>query len=197
MGQGGTDDFFKQLFPALRDAQPIVRVCAADALAACLKIIVDPSRKHHSMTAILCQIYSFVIDGFKMPKSIKGSGNNSSQVSQLRIEAAQHSSLLIVGDMLACVGSFMLPRFDEVCQCVLEMKSHEKEILKLEVVRLIVSLIYKAFILSLNICAHLSSISTASPSQTVPWVLHKAIFGKEFALHNGMCITVTKCKSWC
>lgn len=148
MGRGGTDEFLKQMCPALRDSQPIVRACAADALAACLKIIVDPSRKHHSTTAILCQIYSFVIDGFTLCKKGKGGGNNpSSQASPSQIEAAEHSSLLIVGDMLACAGSFMLPRFDEVCEFVLEMRFHEKELLRLEVIRLIVR--FQGFILLL------------------------------------------------
>lgn len=139
MGQGGTDEFVKQMFPVLRDPQPIVRACAADALAACLKIIVDPSRKHHSTTAILCQIYSFVIDGLKLPKKVKNVSNPSSQASPAHIIAAQHASLLIVGDMLTSVGTFMLPRFDEVCECVLDLKLHKKELLMLEVVRLIVS----------------------------------------------------------
>ena len=138
MGQGGTDEFVKQMFPVLRDSQPIVRACAADALAVCLKIIVDPSRKHHSTTATLCQIYSFVIDGLKIQKKVKNGSNTSSQASPSQILAAQHASLLIVGDILTSVGTFMLPRFDEVCECVLDLKSHKKDLLILEVVRLIV-----------------------------------------------------------
>jgi FKBP12-rapamycin complex-associated protein len=132
MGQGGTKEFLTQIFPALRDPQPIVRACAADALAECLKIIVDPTRKHHSTTGILCQIYSYVMNGFK-------DHTKTTQITQSQAEAAQHSSLLIVGDMLECAGTFMLPRFDEVCDAVLALKFHSKELLKLEVVRLIVS----------------------------------------------------------
>ncbi len=140
MGQGGTDEFLTQIFPALRDTQPIVRACAADALAECLKIIVDPSRKHHSTTGILCQIYSFVIEGFNFHNMKgKGMGNSSTQVTQSQAEAAQHTSLLIAGDMLEYAGAFMLPRFDEICDAVLALKTHSKELLRLEVVRLIVS----------------------------------------------------------
>jgi FKBP12-rapamycin complex-associated protein len=139
MGQGGTDEFLSQIFPAVRDPQPMVRACAADALAECLKIIVDPTRKHHSTTGILCQMYAFVMDGFDVDNKIKSIGNSSTQITQSQAEAAQHSSLLIVGDMLECAGTFMLPRFDEVCNAVLALKFHSKELLRLEVVRLIVS----------------------------------------------------------
>ena len=154
MNQGGTGDFLYQLFPVLRDPQPIVRACGVDALAEVLKIIVDPSRKHHSTTGILCQIYSFVMDGFQMHnKAAKGGGgglggNSSTQTKQAQMEAAQHSSLLIVGDMLDCAGTFMLPRFEEVCNAVLALKCHPKEVLRLEVVRLIVSTSISSFYVS-------------------------------------------------
>lgn len=139
MNQSGTNEFLHQLFPVLRDPQPIVRVCGADALAECLKIIVDPSRKHHSTTAVLCQIYSFMMEGLKINnKTQKGLGNSSAPGSS-QIEAAQHCSLLIISDLLESAGTFMLPRFDEVCKAVLSLKNHPKEVMRLEVLRLIVS----------------------------------------------------------
>lgn len=64
---------------------------------------------------------------------------NSAVKTQAQVEAAQHASLLVVGDMLEHTRNFMLPRFDEVCRAVLALKDHPKALLRLEVVRLIVS----------------------------------------------------------
>jgi len=139
VGQEGTD-FIAQLFPVLADPQPIVRVCAADALAECLKVIVDPSRKHHSTTRTLCQVYSHIMKGFNhQSKGKRGVGNAAALLSQAEIEAAQHASLLVIGDLLDLPLDFMLPRFDEVCKASLALKEHPKALIRLEVIRLIVS----------------------------------------------------------
>ena len=139
-GHGGSNEFLDHIFPVLHDPQPIVRVCAADALAECLKILVD--RKHRSITGLLCQVYSNMIEGLKpqIKKKHSGGGINvgtSPPVATPETEAQQHSSLLVVSDMLLHCGNFMLPRFDEVCCAVLELTDHLKALLRLEVVRLI------------------------------------------------------------
>lgn len=138
--QGGASEYIKEIFPVLLDPQPIVRVCAADALAEYLKIIVDPARQHNSTTLNLCQVFAHVMKGFNSGKS-KGLSNGSGVLSQSEVEASEHSSLLIVGDLLDLPLGFMLPRFDTVCQNVLALKSHPKELIQLEVIRLIVSLL--------------------------------------------------------
>jgi FKBP12-rapamycin complex-associated protein len=189
MNQGGTHEFLHQLLPVLRDAQPIVRACGADALAECLKIIVDPSRKHHSTTEILCQIYSFVMDGFTIHnRGSKGVGNSSIQATQAQVEAAQHSSLLIVGDLLERSGSFMLPRFDEVCKSVLALRSHPKELIRLEVVRLIVSM--HIFIMFCSYFVHnlIKNVFglKATTSQKLPRSIHEEISWIKFKLYNGL-----------
>ncbi len=139
MGQEGTNSFIVQLFPVLLDNQPIVRVCAADALAECLKVIVEPTRKHQSTTRLLCQVYSFVMEGFREQKQSKRGNNVSVLVSQSQIVAAKHASLLVLGDLLDLPLDFILPRFDEVCKMSLSLKDHPKALLRLEVIRLIVS----------------------------------------------------------
>ena len=134
--EGGTSDFMAQIFPVLTDEQPVVRVCAADALAECMRVIVDPSRKHHSTTLILGKVYSFVMQVFK--EQNKGRKIQRS-VETAETEAKQHAALLVIGDLLELPLDFMLPRFDEVCVSVLGLKDHAKALIRLEVVRLIVS----------------------------------------------------------
>lgn len=48
LGQGGSNEFLDYIFQAVRDPQPIVRACAADALSQCLKILME--RQHLSLT---------------------------------------------------------------------------------------------------------------------------------------------------
>jgi FKBP12-rapamycin complex-associated protein len=138
--------FIDHIFPVLRDLHPIVRVCAADAFVECLKIIVDPARKREPLTTILCQIYEGVLVGFKAGKLSKSStplkkgfSGNFVIESEAQITASQHASLLIVGDLMEHIGDFMLPRYNEVCGHVLALRDHPKALLRLEVVRLIVS----------------------------------------------------------
>ncbi len=133
--EGGTSEFIAQIFPVLTDPQPIVRVCAADALAECLKIIVDPSRKHHSTTRTLCKVYSFIMKVFKE----KDKGRRG--VEKEQVEAQQHAALLVIGDLLDLPLDFMLPRVDEVCKATLALRDHPKALIRLEVVRLVVSFI--------------------------------------------------------
>ena len=133
--EGGTNAFISQIFPVLTDPQPIVRVCAADALAECLEVIVDPSRKHHSTTRTLCQVYSHIMKVFQDDGKVK-----RSHAELAEIEAAQHAALLVVGDLLEIPLDFMLPRFDEVCKATLSLMDHPKALIRVEVIRLLVSL---------------------------------------------------------
>lgn len=126
----GSNEFLDHIFPAIWDVQPIVRVCAADALAQCLKILVQ--RKHTSLTGLLCQVHLNVMEGLQRDTSRPRMQWQA--VAQAR--AAQHGSLLVVSTMLLYTGDFMLPRLEEVCSSVFQF-FHADAIIRLEVVRLI------------------------------------------------------------
>jgi len=136
-GQAGSNDFLDRIFPVLRDPQPIVRVCAADALGACLRVIIE--RKPRSTTGLLCQVYTGMMDGFDAPKRSKRSSNNNNTnvIGNLRSEAGQHASLLVLREMLDHCRNFILPRLENCCDEVLELSGHQKALIRLETIRLI------------------------------------------------------------
>lgn len=129
LGQGGSNEFLNHIFEAVRDPQPIVRACAADALSQCLKILMD--RQHKSLTGLLCQVHFAVMEGLEVETTKK------SWSAITKVEATQHGSLLVISTMLARTRDFMLPRFVEVCNKVLEFTRHPKALMRLEVIRLL------------------------------------------------------------
>jgi hypothetical protein len=129
LGQGGSNEFLDYIFRAVRDPQPIVRACAADALSQGLKILLD--RQHLSLTGLLCQVHFSVMEGLEQETSNKGWN------SVARIEASQHGSLLVVATMIAQTRDFMLPRYDEVCRKVMDFMDHPKSLVRLEVMKLL------------------------------------------------------------
>jgi serine/threonine-protein kinase mTOR len=128
LGQGGSNEFLDHIFEAIRDPQPIVRACAADALSQCLKILVE--RQHSSLTGLLCQVFFSLAEGLKQETTKK----------RIMSSSVQHGSLLVTSCMLAYAGNFMLPRFDEVCSSVLAFSTNPSPLIRLEVIRLIPSL---------------------------------------------------------
>ena len=132
LGQGGSNEFLDYIFQAVRDPQPIVRACAADALSQCLKILME--RQHMSLTGLLCQVHFSVMEGLNL-QAPKSSWTNPSVTS--KVETSQHGSLLVVGTMIAHTRDFMLPRYDEICNKVLGYMSHQKVLIRLEIVRLL------------------------------------------------------------
>ena len=136
-GQAGSNDFLDHIFPVLRDPQPIVRVCAADALGACLRVIIE--RKPSSTTGLLCHVYTGMMDGFDAPKrsSRRSNNNNTNIIGNLRLEAGQHASLLVLREMLDHCRNFILPRLENCCDEVLELSGHQKALIRLETIRLI------------------------------------------------------------
>lgn len=134
-GLGGTNDFLDHIGPVLRDPQPVVRACAADALSECLAILME--RQQRSMTAPLCSMYFDVLDGLRPPSSA-GTADHHDPAALARSRTVRaHGSLLIVSEMLRHAPLFMLPRLDEVCSLVLSYADHAVRLLRLEVVRLI------------------------------------------------------------
>jgi hypothetical protein len=132
LGQGGSNEFLDYIFQAVRDPQPIVRACAADALSQCLKILME--RQHMSLTGLLCQVHFSVMEGLNL-QTPKNSWPNPAITSM--VETSQHGSLLVVGTMIAHTRDFMLPRYDEVCTKAMEFMSHQKVLVRLELVRLL------------------------------------------------------------
>lgn len=130
LGQGGSNEFLDYIFQAIRDPQPIVRACAADALSQCLKILVD--RQHPSLTGLLCQVYFSLLEGLEQEPPKK-----RPWATIERTEGVQHGSLLVTSCMLAYTRDFMLPRFDEVCTNVLAFINNPRPLIRLEVVRLV------------------------------------------------------------
>lgn len=121
------------IFEAIRDPQPIVRACAADALSQCLKILVE--RRHLSLTGLLCQVHFSMMEGLQQ-EDVNPSRKKKPQAIAAA-EAAQHGSLLVVATMVAYTRDFILPRFEEICRAVLEFTKNSKALIRLEVVRLI------------------------------------------------------------
>lgn len=129
LGQGGSNEFVDYIFQAVRDPQPIVRACAADALSQCLKILME--RKHMSLTGLLCQVHFCVMEGLEYEPPKKGWSSIN------KVEATQHGSLLVISTMLSQTHDFMVPRYDEVCKKVMEFMKHPKALIRLEVIRLL------------------------------------------------------------
>lgn len=136
LGLFGSNEFLDHIFEAIRDQQPIVRACAADALSECLEILMD--RQHLSLTGLLCQVHFSVMEGLQEPTNTK----NWSLVN--KSEAQQHGSLLVVSTMVAHTRDFMLPRYEEVCQKVMGFTNHPKALMRLEVIRLLPRLARRA-----------------------------------------------------
>jgi len=130
VGQGGSNQFLDHIFQAIRDPQPMVRACAADALSQCLKILVD--RRQLSLTGLLCQVHFSLMEGLNADTSRKRPWQAIAEA-----EASQHGSLLVVSTMLVYTGDFMLPRYNEVCESVIAFCSCPKALIRLEVIRLI------------------------------------------------------------
>lgn len=133
-GLGGTNDFLDHIMPVLNDPQPIVRVCAADALSECLAILMD--RQKGTMTAPLCTLHSSMMDGLK-PVSVRPPLNVDANAYALSAAMQAHGSLLVVSEMLKHSRNFILPRFDEICVAVLKFMKHKLVLIRLEVIRLI------------------------------------------------------------
>jgi hypothetical protein len=72
---GGKNDFLDNIFVALRDPQPIVCVCAADALSECLAILME-QQQSRAMTAPLCSLYTNALDGLKFVVERKGTNGD-------------------------------------------------------------------------------------------------------------------------
>lgn len=168
LGLSGTNEFLDNIFPVLTDPHPIVRVCAADALSECLKILMD--RQQRSMTAPLCKLHSQMMDGLQWtPGSKVNDGEDKFKERDNAIKA--HGSLLVVTEMLHHSRNFILPRFDEVCTAVLKFTRHPMALIRLELIRIIPQLaqrnpdVYGCRYLCQSLDFLLASASTPPPQR--------------------------------
>lgn len=116
LGLGGSNEFLDNIFPVLRDRQLIVRVCAADALSECIKILME--RQPNSMTAPLCNLFSDMMQGLtfdpceeadNVEKSFNCQGGGS-LIHDVTVAINAHGSLLAVGTFLDHTQNFIIPR---------------------------------------------------------------------------------------
>mmetsp|Transcript_15876 Transcript_15876/g.34202 ORF Transcript_15876/g.34202 Transcript_15876/m.34202 type:complete len:1004 (+) Transcript_15876:2382-5393(+) len=118
------------------DPQPIVRVCAADALSECLAILME--RQRRSMTAPLCTLFAHMMEGLEYTASDAGPQPRGDSAAFAAISAVRaHGSLLVASEILRHSGNFILPRFDELCVAVLKFAEHPLVLIRLEVLRLV------------------------------------------------------------
>jgi FKBP12-rapamycin complex-associated protein len=142
-GAGGTNDFLDHIFVALRDPQPIVRACAADALSECLGILMERQQRR-VMTAPLCTLYANAADGLRYVVDARNNGDPATSASDMASAAVRaHGSLLVVSELLRHSRNFILPRYDEVCVAVLRFARHPLVLIRLEVMRLIPRLAHR------------------------------------------------------
>ncbi|CAK4210497.1 unnamed protein product [Aphanomyces euteiches] len=104
--------FFVAIWPAIRDPRVDVRDAATDALSACLQLISVRQTRHRVQW--YCKIYDQVQEGLSATK-----GSPPVMISKAPAWESIHGSLLVIGQLLQYTGSFMVPRFREVCDIVL------------------------------------------------------------------------------
>ncbi|ETV93394.1 hypothetical protein, variant 2 [Aphanomyces invadans] len=116
--------FFVAIWPAIRDPRVDVRDAATDALAACLQLIAMRQTRHRVQW--YCKIYDQVQDGLHVVKGMASSIGRAIYVCAPSVVVAKspswesiHGSLLVIGQLVQNTGSFMVPRFREVCDIVL------------------------------------------------------------------------------
>ena len=115
--------FFTHIWAALRDPDVEIRVCATNALSACLHLIMD--RESRLRIRWYYNIYETAQEALR-------SGNSSAD--------SVHGSILAIGQLLATTGDFIMPRFNEICDTIIRHKDHRDRLVKNTVVTLIPNL---------------------------------------------------------
>lgn len=113
---GRAKEFFDSIWSPLWDPRAEIRSTASKAMCACLHIL--RLRNDH------VQWYHSVYTQFKVGIS-KGTAE------------CVHGSLLVAKELLKHTGSFMIPRFKELCGAIISMKDHKSLIVKVAIIDLI------------------------------------------------------------
>ncbi|KAG7387965.1 phosphatidylinositol kinase- protein kinase tor1 [Phytophthora pseudosyringae] len=136
--------FFQSIWGAVRDQRVEIREAATSALAACLQLITRRQTRHRVQW--YCKVYDQVFEGLALRPSA-GSGVGATTASSppptsngqtaLASWECAHGSLLVIGELLANTGRFMVPRFREVCDTVLRYKDAKERLVSRAVSRLL------------------------------------------------------------
>uniref|UniRef100_M4B9E7 non-specific serine/threonine protein kinase n=1 Tax=Hyaloperonospora arabidopsidis (strain Emoy2) TaxID=559515 RepID=M4B9E7_HYAAE len=130
--------FFQSIWGAVRDARVEIRDAATSALAACLQLITRRQTRHRVQW--YCKVYDQVVKGLAVRPRSKASANAlvaSPDQTVLATWECAHGSLLVIGELLANTGRFMVPRFREVCDTVLQYKDAKERLVNRAVSRLL------------------------------------------------------------
>lgn len=128
--------FFQSIWGAVRDQKVEIREAATSALAACLQLITKRQTRHRVQW--YCKVYDQVFEGLALRPSASGSSSPSSSNGQsLASWECAHGSLLVIGELIANTGRFMVPRFREVCDTVLRYKDAKERLVSRAVSRLL------------------------------------------------------------
>ncbi|RLN97572.1 hypothetical protein BBJ28_00010972 [Nothophytophthora sp. Chile5] len=127
--------FFQSIWGAVRDPKVEIREAATSALAACLQLITRRQTRHRVQW--YCKVYDQVFEGLALRPSASDRVPSSSsppsssvngQLTALASWECAHGSLLVIGELLANTGRFMVPRFREVCDTVLLYKDAKEKL---------------------------------------------------------------------
>ena len=114
-----TKEFFDLIWKPLRDPNERIRLSAGAALSACLAVL--RQRTYHLQW--YCNIYEQIHEGFR-----KGTAESV------------HGSLIVVAEMLAHTGDFMIPRFKEISRAIIELREHRSKVVRGAILGLLSSL---------------------------------------------------------
>ena len=106
------------IWVGLRDPKVIIRIDTAEALSACLKIMID--RDSNARQACYLKILEEAQAGFRLGTT-----------------DAIHGSLLAFRELLGNAGMFMQPRYSEVCELILRYKDFKDVLVKRTVLSII------------------------------------------------------------
>eukprot|EP00644_Phytophthora_capsici_P000839 jgi/Phyca11/109030/e_gw1.16.2.1 len=123
--------FFQSIWGAVRDQRVEIREAATSALAACLQLITRRQTRHRVQW--YCKVYDQVFEGLKL----RSSGSSTTTGQTLASWECAHGSLLVIGELIANTGRFMVPRFREVCDTVLRYKDAKERLVSRAVSRLL------------------------------------------------------------
>ncbi|TDH74109.1 hypothetical protein CCR75_007408 [Bremia lactucae] len=128
--------FFQSIWGAVRDTKVEIREAATCALAACLQLITKRQTRHRVQW--YCKVYDQVFEGLALRiNAISSDSLPLSSGHALTSWESAHGSLLVIGELLANTGRFMVPRFREVCDTVLKYKDAKDKLVSRAVSRLL------------------------------------------------------------
>lgn len=148
------DTFLERIWETIRDPKTNIRIAAVEALTCCLVLI--EKRVQRTRSQKYYKIFDEVQQTFKLSKP-----------------DGIHGALLVVGELLEMTGGFMLARFKEVCETVVQYKDDRDKLVRDTVVSLLPKLAMfepEAFVRGyLNTClTHLiGTVKTGSSNRAI------------------------------